>query len=203
MSERGELLLATSNKGKIQEYRALLRGLGLEIRSPAQLGLHLHVAEGEPTYAGNAAAKALAFARASGLVTLADDSGLEVAALGGEPGVRSSRYAGPGAGDGERIDLLLGRLRGVPPDERAARFVCVIAVATPAGEVLTVEGECRGVIAEAPRGEHGFGYDPVFYLPEYGKTMAELPPELKNRISHRARAARAARPLLRRLARQG
>lgn len=194
------ILLATNNAHKVREYRQLLAGIPYEIVTPADLGLDLDVAEDGETYAENAARKAVAFARASGLLSLADDSGLEVAALRGEPGVRSSRFAGPGAGDSDRIRLVLERLRDAPGADRAARFVCVIAVARPAGEVDLVEGECRGEIAAAPRGAHGFGYDPVFLVPEAGVTMAELPPEEKHRISHRGRAAAKARELLARLA---
>ena len=133
--------------------------------------------------------KAEAFAKASGLITLADDSGLEVDALGGRPGPLSARYAGPSQTDEEGVDLLLAQMKDVPPERRQARFRCVIALAEPAGAVRLVEGECPGVIAKRPRGHHGFGYDPVFYLPELGRTMAELTPDEKNAISHRARAA--------------
>ena len=132
----------------------------------------------------------------SGLLTLADDSGLEVDALGGEPGVRSSRYAGDNAGDAERVSFLLNKLRDIPQDRRQARFRCVIAIAQPGRPTQTAEGTCQGFIALEPKGDNGFGYDPVFFLPEYGKTIAELPPEIKNRISHRGRAARNARRLL-------
>jgi XTP/dITP diphosphohydrolase len=174
----------------------LLAGIPLELVTPAELGLDLEVAEDGETYADNAARKATAFSRASGLLALADDSGLEVLALGREPGVHSSRFAGPGATDADRISLVLERIRAIPGAGRAARFVCVIALARPSGELDLVEGECRGEIAAAPRGEHGFGYDPVFYIPEAGRTMAELAPEEKHRISHRGRAAARARELL-------
>jgi XTP/dITP diphosphohydrolase len=192
------LLIATHNPGKVREYRQLLAGLPLELTCPAQEGLDIEVAETGESFAENARLKAAAYARASGLLTLADDSGLEVNALGGEPGIRSARYAGSGASDEERYQLLLEKLRGVPWEERAAHFHCVIAVATPDGRIHTAEGTCEGIIAFAPKGEHGFGYDPVFYFQEYGKTMAELPPETKNRISHRARAAQGAREILER-----
>jgi XTP/dITP diphosphohydrolase len=191
-----KLLVATNNPGKLREYAALLAGLPATLTTPAQEGLTFEVDETGETFAENATLKALAYARASGLLTLADDSGLEVDALDGAPGVYSARYAGPGAGDADRYRLLLRRLAGVPQERRAARFRCVVALATPAGEAQTAEGRCEGVIGFEPRGEHGFGYDPVFYLPERGQTMAELPPEVKNRISHRARAIEAARPLL-------
>ena len=191
-----KLLIATHNPGKVREYQEILAGLPLELTYPAQEGLHIEVAETGESFAENARLKAAAYARASGLLTLADDSGLEVDALGGEPGIHSARYAGRGASDEERYQLLLEKLQGVPWEERIARFRCVIAVATPDGQVHTAEGTCEGIIAFEPRGEHGFGYDPVFYFPEYGMTMAELPPEAKNKISHRARAAQKAREIL-------
>ena len=198
-----KVLLATNNAHKVAEYRQLLAGIPFELVTPADVGLDLDVEENGDTYAENATLKAVAFARASGLLSLADDSGLEVAALGGEPGVRSSRFAGPGASDADRIALVLERLRSVRGTGRAARFVCAIAVARPTGEVDLVEGECGGEIALSPRGAHGFGYDPVFLLPDAGVTMAELPPEEKDRISHRGRAAAKAREVLARLAGEG
>ena len=194
-----QCLLATNNAHKLGEYRQLLAGIPYEIVTPSHLGLDLDVAEDGETYADNATRKAVAFARASGLLSLADDSGLEVFALDREPGLRSSRYAGPGATDADRIALVLEKLRARPGTSREARFVCVIALARPDGELDIVEGECRGEITTAPRGEHGFGYDPIFFVPEVGKTMAELPPDVKNRLSHRARAAATARAVLARL----
>ena len=200
MSRKAKLLLATNNRGKAREYRALLEGLPLHLTTPAGEGITIEVEETGRSFEENAIAKATEYARISGLTTLADDSGLEVEALGGEPGVLSARYAGEGASDGERIDYLLSKLREVPDEERAARFVCVIAVATPEGKVEVCRGECPGVIARGPRGEGGFGYDPVFYLPALKRTMAELSFEEKNRISHRGRAAREARAVLERRA---
>lgn len=191
-----KLLIATLNPGKVREYEELLAGLPLELTYPAQEGLDIEVAETGESFAENARLKAAAYARASGLLTLADDSGLEVDALGGEPGIRSARYAGKGASDEDRYRLLLERLREVPWEERTARFRCVIAVATSEGQIRTAEGTCEGIIAFAPKGEHGFGYDPVFYFPEYGMTMAELSPATKNKISHRARAAQGVRDIL-------
>lgn len=193
------LLIATNNPGKLREYENLLADLPLTLTWPGQEGIELEVEETGESFRENAILKARAYARASGLLTLADDSGLEVDALGGEPGILSSRYAGPEADDEDRMRLLLRKLEGVPWEERTARFRCVIALATPQGEVWTTEGSCEGIIAFEPRGEHGFGYDPVFYLPQFGRTMAQLPPELKNRISHRARAAEKARAILREL----
>jgi XTP/dITP diphosphohydrolase len=194
-----KLLVATNNPGKVREYQALLKGLPLTLTYPVQEGLDIEVEETGSTFAQNARLKATAYARTSGLLTLADDSGLEVDALGGEPGTRSARYAGQGASDEDRYRLLLSKLEGVPWQQRTARFRCVIAVARPQGEVRTAQGTCEGVIAFEPRGEHGFGYDPVFYMPEHGQTMAELEPEVKNRISHRARAAEGARRILQKL----
>jgi XTP/dITP diphosphohydrolase len=181
-------LVATHNRGKLREYQALLKGLPLEVLSLADLGIDLAVDEKGSTFEENAIHKAQTYAQASSLITLADDSGLEVEALGGRPGVLSSRYAGPQKNDLDRIDRLLKEMEGIPEEKRSARFRCVIALATPEGELHTAEGECRGTIATQPRGSHGFGYDPVFWLPEYSRTMAELDTEAKNKISHRARA---------------
>jgi XTP/dITP diphosphohydrolase len=191
------LLIATTNTGKQREYRELLRSLESELVFPGDLGIDLEVEEDGATYRENASKKALAFARVSDLPAMADDSGLEVDALGGEPGVRSSRYAGEGADDPKRRAFLLGKLRAVPAP-RAARFVCVIAVALPDGTVAFAEGECRGEIVPAERGANGFGYDPIFQLEGESRTMAEISAEEKNRISHRARAAQAAIPLIER-----
>ncbi len=185
------LLVATHNKGKLREYKELLRDLPVRLVYLDEVGIHEDVPETGSTFEENAVQKATAYARLSGLLALADDSGLEVDALGGRPGVHSARYAGPNAGDDDRIRKLLAELEGVPPERRTARFRCVIAVASPEGDVITAQGTVEGVIADAPRGHHGFGYDPIFYLPDRDCTMAELPPEEKNRISHRARAAEA------------
>lgn len=194
------LLLASTNQGKVAEYRYLFAGLPCEIVTTTDQGITEEVREGDISMEENARHKAARYAELSGLITVADDSGLEVDALGGEPGVRSARYAGENASDKDRIEYLLSKLEGVPRGKRTARFRCVIAVATSAGVVETYEGVCEGVIAFEPRGENGFGYDPIFYLPELDKTMAELPSEVKNQISHRARAAQKAYQLLKRLA---
>jgi XTP/dITP diphosphohydrolase len=185
----GKLLIATNNKGKVREFRDLLRGTGRVLVTLEEAGIKSTVEETGQTFEENARIKATAYARESGLLTLADDSGLEVEALGWEPGVRSARYAGEGASDGDRVKLLLANLKNIPQEKRAARFRCVIAIATPQGEAALCEGECRGDITFEPRGNNGFGYDPVFLFPELGKTMAELPPQVKGQISHRARAA--------------
>jgi XTP/dITP diphosphohydrolase len=189
-------LVATNNPGKIREYDVLLAGLRLDLCGLAEVGLDTEVEETGQTFAENALLKALAYGRASRLLTLADDSGLEVEALGGAPGVYSARYAGKGASDADRYRKLLTALEGVPWEKRAARFRCVIALAWPDGRAETFEGQCDGVIAFEPRGTNGFGFDPVFYMPEHGCTMAELPTEVKNRVSHRARAAALARERL-------
>lgn len=191
-----KLLIATNNPGKFREFEQLLESCGWELVSPAELGIEVEVEESGQTYAENARIKAEAYARASGLVTLADDSGIEVDALEGAPGVRSARYGGPGLSDEDRVRLLLRAMEGVPDDRRTARFRCVIAIATPEGEVRYAEGTVEGRVTREPRGASGFGYDPIFLLPERGLTTAELPPEEKNRISHRGRAAEKAKAIL-------
>ena len=191
-----KLLLATFNPGKIREYRLLLDGLGYQITTPGEEGLAKVVAESGTTYEQNARLKANAYAELSQLMTLADDSGLEVDALGGQPGVNSARFAGETATDAENVKLLLAKLNGVPWEQRTAHFKCVIALATPTGQCDVYYGESHGLIAFEPKGENGFGYDPIFFLPEIGKTMAELPLETKNQISHRARATHKVRQVL-------
>ncbi|HEY75589.1 MAG TPA: RdgB/HAM1 family non-canonical purine NTP pyrophosphatase [Thermoflexia bacterium] len=196
------LFVATHNAGKMREYRDLLAPLGVPVLFPPDLGLQVEVVESGATYAENARLKALAHLhalreRGVEAVVLADDSGLEVDALDGAPGIRSARYT-PGS-DEDRIAALLRHLEGVPWERRTARFRCVLAVVPPDGALRFFEGICEGIIATEPAGEGGFGYDPVFYLPEQGCTMAQLPPGAKNRISHRARAVQAAMPVLRRL----
>ncbi len=191
-----KLLLATNNKGKAREYKSLLRGISCEIVTPAEQDITTEVDEVGSSFEENARLKATTLAAESGLLTLADDSGLEVDALGGEPGVLSARYAGEAASDSDRLNYLLSRLKDVPGDKRSARFRCVIAIAAPDGKVELCSGECSGFITTEPRGYNGFGYDPIFYVPELGKTMAELTPEEKNKISHRARAAAKAREVL-------
>jgi len=191
-----KLLLATGNQGKLEELHQLLRGIPFDLISPSDIGLNLDVHESGKTYASNARLKARAFAVASGLLTLSDDSGIEVDALFGAPGVLSSRYAGSGVSDNQRVAYLLAKLKNIPWEQRTARFRCVMAIASPGGELKTCSGSCRGIITFAPKGTNGFGYDPVFYLPKLGKTMAELPFEIKNGISHRAKAAARARKIL-------
>jgi XTP/dITP diphosphohydrolase len=191
-----KLLIATHNRGKLREFSDLLAGLPFTLVSPDDLGLHLSVTESGDTYLENARLKAAAYARASGLLTLADDSGLEVDALAGAPGVRSARYA-PGD-DADRITSLLRALAAAhaPKEDWTARFRCVIVVVDAAGRSWSAEGVCEGQIIDTPRGGGGFGYDPIFYIPSHQCTMAELSRQEKNRISHRARAAQAIRPIL-------
>jgi len=200
---RPKLLLATNNQAKVREYKSLLRNLPFELITLAEEGITTVVDEVGESLEENARLKASALATESQLLALADDSGLEVDALGGEPGRLSARYAGEGASDRDRVNYLLSRLKDVPWQKRSARFRCVIAVATPGGEVEVCSGECQGVITFEPRGEEGFGYDPVFYLPELDKTMAELPLETKNQIGHRGQAAREACQVLERLMERG
>jgi XTP/dITP diphosphohydrolase len=206
-----KLLVATRNPGKAREYQEILAecrcssgaGLPLDVTYLDMEGITLEVEETGASFAENAVQKALAYADASGMWTWADDSGLEVDALNGGPGIYSARYAGPGASDADRRRKLLNVLAGLPWKERTARFRCVVALATPHGEARTAEGTCEGVIAFGPVGDNGFGYDPVFYLPDLGVTMAQLPSEEKNRISHRGLAARSAGHLLEEMLREG
>ena len=181
-----KFVLATHNAGKLREMGDILRGLGVEVVSPADVGCHVEVEETGITFAENAMLKARAVCAASGLPAIADDSGLCVDALGGAPGVYSARYGGEGLDDAGRYRLLLSNLRGQPT--RAAHFACAIACAFPNGDTLTAEGRCDGTIAYAPMGEGGFGYDPVFFVPELKKTFGQLTAEEKSAISHRGRA---------------
>jgi XTP/dITP diphosphohydrolase len=194
-----KLLLATNNQAKVREYRSLLQNLPFELATPAEVGITTVVDEVGESLEENARLKATILAGESQLLALADDSGLEVDALGGEPGRLSARYAGDSASDRDRVSYLLARLKDVPQHRRSARFRCVIAVATPEGKVEFCSGECPGSITFEPRGEEGFGYDPIFYLPELDKTMAELPLKIKNQVSHRGQAARKVPEVLERL----
>jgi XTP/dITP diphosphohydrolase len=193
------LLLGSENRGKLVEIQSILAGLEVKLVLPGDVGLHLDVDESGQTYAENAALKAQAYQRASRLVTLADDSGLEVAALDGAPGIHSHRFSPlPQASDADRRAYLLQLLQGKPRPWRA-RFYCAVAVAVLSGQVYSFDGECQGEIIPEERGQDGFGYDPIFYIPEYGATMAELGRGVKNQISHRARAVRAAQPMLQKI----
>ncbi len=191
-----KILVATNNVGKMREIRALFQDWEVELLTPGQVGLDLEVDETGQTYAENAALKAAAFAKASGLPTLADDSGLEVDALDGRPGVHSARFSPkPKASDADRRALLLEHLQGYPRPW-LARFRCVVALALPDKEIHFAEGVCPGEIIPEERGTNGFGYDPIFWISDLGRTMAELSMDEKNRLSHRARAVRAAQPIL-------
>lgn len=181
--------MGTSNPGKVRELKGLLSHLPVQLITIETLGLEELPEEEAQTFAENALLKALHYHQRCGLPTLAEDSGLEVDILGGEPGIRSKRYAGENAADADRIQLLLHRLEGIPQAQRTARFRSAIALVLDAGHQYLFTGAVEGLIAEAPRGEGGFGYDPVFLIPRLGKTMAELSLEQKNRISHRAQAA--------------
>ena len=192
MNDKPKLLIATRNEGKMRELRQLLGGVPHEIASLDDLGIADEIEETGATFEENAALKAEGYSQLSGLLTLADDSGLEVDALDGAPGVRSARYAGADATDADRVALLLKNLEGTRADDRTARFRCVIAIAAPGERTRLYSGVCEGRIAAEPRGDNGFGYDPVFDFPELGMTMAELPSERKNTVSHRARAAKKA-----------
>jgi XTP/dITP diphosphohydrolase len=187
-----KVVVATRNKGKLRELVPLLAHLELELRTIDEVAPDAELREDGVTFVENALAKARQAARATGLPAIADDSGLEVDALDGAPGVYSARYAGPAADDESNNSKVLEALRGVPPDRRTARFRCVAVFVDPARALEIVRhGACEGEILEAPRGQDGFGYDPLFFVPTIGRTMAELPLEEKNRLSHRATAFRA------------
>jgi XTP/dITP diphosphohydrolase len=195
------LVMASRNPGKVRELREILKDLDVHLLSLADFPELPEIPEEGPTFVENAAAKAREVARLTGLPALADDSGLEVAALGGKPGVWSARYAQDRTAPATPTDednwrKLLEEMAGVPLEARQARFVCEIALALPDGRLFMAHGECAGRIALTPQGRQGFGYDPVFTVPEYDRTMAELGPQVKNRISHRARALAALKELL-------
>ncbi|MDE6454671.1 MAG: RdgB/HAM1 family non-canonical purine NTP pyrophosphatase [Dysosmobacter sp.] len=184
-----KFVLATHNPGKLAEMKAILSGLGVEVLSPAEAGVEVDVEETGTTCAENAMLKAKAVSAAAGLPAIADDSGLCVDALNGGPGVYSARYGGEGLDDRKRCLLLLRNLRG--QTTRAAHFTCAVACAFPNGDTLEAEGRCDGAIAFAPLGDGGFGYDPVFLIPEKGKTFGQIGPEEKSKISHRGKALAA------------
>jgi XTP/dITP diphosphohydrolase len=190
------LLLATTNEHKLNEFRVIFRDLPFTLLSLRDLQIDLDVEETGTTFAENAILKARTYAQMADMLALADDSGLEIDALGGAPGIYSARFAGRETTYAERFRLLFARLQDMPLSERTARFRCAIALAEPSGYTRVVEGVIEGLITDPPRGENGFGYDPIFLVPEFGKTTAELAPVEKNRISHRGRAADLARRLL-------
>lgn len=191
-----ELVLATHNKGKVRELAELLVGSGFKVLSLQDYPELPEVEEDGDTFEANAIKKARQIARATGKLALADDSGLEVDYLDGAPGVYSARFAGPARDDAENNRKLLRLLDGVPAAKRTARFCCVVAVATPDGRVKTARGTCEGIIGTEPAGDSGFGYDPLFYVPEYDQTFGQLDLSIKNRISHRGRAFAAASDVL-------
>jgi XTP/dITP diphosphohydrolase len=186
------VVLATRNRGKLRELEALLAGLAVRVQTLDDYPGIPILPEADDTFEANARSKALTVARLTGHIALADDSGLEVDALGGAPGVNSATFLGPNATDDDRNLWVLGKMRGLEEGLRTARYRAVVAVALPEGAVRTFEGSCEGRIADGSRGVEGFGYDPIFFVPAYGRTMGELPPEIKNQISHRARALAAA-----------
>lgn len=195
-----KLLFATNNQGKLRELRQMLEGAAdLQLLSLDELGLRLEVEETGTTFAANAVLKATAAMQASGLAALADDSGLEVDALGGAPGIHSARYAGTDATDAQRVAKLLAELEDIPPERRSARFRCAVALVDPCigGQVEVREGSCEGFITEQPRGNAGFGYDPVFFVEALGCTFGEGAPEDKHRLSHRGQAMRQIAEFLR------
>ncbi|MEX0750546.1 MAG: RdgB/HAM1 family non-canonical purine NTP pyrophosphatase [Dehalococcoidia bacterium] len=205
---RPKLVIATNNPGKLREFQELLAGSGFELVTPASLGLSWDVEETGASFEENARLKAVGAARATGLLAFADDSGLEVDHLGGRPGIFSARYAGGDRTDGslnerEQCEMILREMHGVPDEQRTARFRCVIAIATPADDVQTVDGVFEGRIAHAISGDGGFGYDPIFLVPERGVTSAELSPDEKNAISHRGKAARRALAVLKAMSHGG
>jgi XTP/dITP diphosphohydrolase len=183
-----DLLLASQNPGKLNEMRQLIDGLPFRVVGPRELGLHDAPDETGATFLENATIKALAYARLSGLLTVADDSGLSVDALGGAPGLYSSRFGGEGASDLDRNRLLLEKLRGVPPERRGARFTSAVAVARGQDVLFQVQESVHGAIAEEMRGPNGFGYDPLFFYPPFGKTFGEVSRPEKDRVSHRGKA---------------
>jgi XTP/dITP diphosphohydrolase len=197
------LLVGTTNSGKLVEIRRILSGLDLDLRPLADFAQAPEVVEDGLTYRDNAVKKAQTIAAWSGQLTLADDSGLEVAALGGEPGVHTARFGGPNLSSRERCLYLLKRLHGVPDSQRQAVFRCVVVLMEPAGRKIVRDGQCRGVIGHDLRGEGGFGYDPLFWLPEHECTFAELSAAQKDASSHRAKALRALIPAITVLARGG
>jgi XTP/dITP diphosphohydrolase len=185
-----KILIATTNSAKVAEYLRLLAGIPLELTTPVLENVIHHPEETGSTFEENALLKARFYSRTTGLVALADDSGLEVDALGGSPGVRSARFGGGDATDQDRSRLVLMELEGVPQAQRSARFRCVIALVWPNGRQETFDGTSEGYIASRPSGDAGFGYDPIFYYPELGKTFGEVDPDVKDRHSHRGKAAR-------------
>ncbi|MGN0369214.1 MAG: XTP/dITP diphosphatase [Butyrivibrio sp.] len=190
------MIFATGNQNKMREIKAILGDIGEEILSMKEAGIDIDIVEDGTTFEENAIIKAKAIMEATGQIVLADDSGLEVDALNKEPGIYSARYLGEDTSYEIKNKTIIDRLEGVEGDARSARFVCVIAAAFPDGEVVTTRGTIEGVIAEAPAGDNGFGYDPIVYVPEYGMTTGQMSPEVKNSISHRGKALMAMKKIL-------
>lgn len=197
------IIFATGNEGKMKEIRLILADLGLEILSMMEAGVDLDIVEDGSTFGENAEIKARAVWERTGDIVLADDSGLVIDYLGGEPGIYSARYLGEETSYEYKNRVILERMDGVPGEERSARFVSAIAAVLPDGRVLHTEGVVEGLIAPEPAGNGGFGYDPIFYLPEYGMTSAEIPMELKNEISHRGKALAAMKDMIRKVFEEG
>lgn len=183
-----KLVIATKNKGKIAEIKKVLQNFPLEVLSMGDMGINADVVEDGATFEENSLKKAVEICKLSGTVVMADDSGIEVDFLDGAPGIYSARFGGPEATDCDRNEKLLNMLKDVPLEKRGARFVCAIAVAFPDGRSFVVRDTCEGFVDFTCKGENGFGYDPLFYIPEFNKTMAELSNDIKNKISHRAKA---------------
>ena len=190
------LIFATGNEGKMKEVREILADTGYEILSMKEAGIDLEIVENGTTFEENAIIKAKAVMEASGELTLADDSGLEIDAFGGEPGIYSARYLGENTSYVEKNQVILDRMKDVPEEKRSARFVCAIAAAFPNGQTCTTRGTMEGIIGYEAKGGNGFGYDPIFYLPELGKYSAQLSSEEKNKLSHRGEALRKMKEVL-------
>jgi len=191
-----KIVFATTNEGKVKEIKEILKDFPIEVVSMKEMGITADIEENGTTFEENSLIKARALAKLTGLPALADDSGLEVDYLNGEPGIYSARYLGRDTDYDYKNNYIIDKLSGAKGEERSARFVCVISLVLPDGREFVERGVVEGLIGYEQKGENGFGYDPIFYLPEYGKTSAELPPEEKNRISHRGKALTAMKKLI-------
>ncbi len=193
-----EIVFSTRNKGKIKEFRYLFKNIDIQVLSLDDIQFNREIPEDGKTYAENALKKAGEVSKFSGKIAMADDSGIEIRAYNNGPGVKSSRFLGKLSYE-QRNKMISADVEGLTEIQRAVKYKCVIAICTPEGKSFICEGECEGSITGTPKGENGFGYDPIFYLPEYGKTFAELPAEIKNKISHRAKAFKKAKDVLMKL----
>jgi non-canonical purine NTP pyrophosphatase, rdgB/HAM1 family len=191
-----KIVFATTNEGKVKEIKEILKDFPIEVVSMKEMGITADIEENGATFEENSLIKARALVKLTGLPALADDSGLEVDYLNGEPGIYSARYLGRDTDYDYKNNYIIDKLSGAKGEERSARFVCVISLVLPDGREFVERGVVEGLIGYEQKGENGFGYDPIFYLPEYGKTSAELPPEEKNRISHRGKALTAMKKLI-------